>query len=56
MAFVPPARYLLRAKDLKGRGVDFVEAPHERPYGIDTSFRDPSGNHFRLTRLREALV
>jgi uncharacterized glyoxalase superfamily protein PhnB len=44
-------------EDLKGRGVEFVEAPHEAPYGIDTSFRDPSGNHFRLTQLRqEALV
>ena len=36
---------------LKGRGVEFVEAPEERPYGIDCGFRDPSGNHFRLTQL-----
>ena len=44
-------------EDLKGRGVEFVEAPHEVPYGIDSSFRDPSGNHFRLTQVREeALV
>jgi catechol 2,3-dioxygenase-like lactoylglutathione lyase family enzyme len=43
--------------DLTNRGVEFVEAPHEAPYGIDASFRDPSGNHFRLTQLREdALV
>jgi uncharacterized glyoxalase superfamily protein PhnB len=41
-------------EDLKGRGVEFVEAPHEAPYGIDSSFRDPSGNHFRLTQVREA--
>ena len=40
-------------EELKGRGVDFVEAPEERPYGIDSSFRDPSGNHFRLTQVRE---
>jgi uncharacterized glyoxalase superfamily protein PhnB len=44
-------------EDLKSRGVEFVEAPHEVPYGIDSSFRDPSGNHFRLTQVREeALV
>jgi predicted enzyme related to lactoylglutathione lyase len=39
--------------ELKGRGVDFVEEPEERPYGIDSSFRDPSGNHLRLTQIRE---
>ena len=36
---------------LKSRGVEFTEAPEERPYGIDCGFRDPSGNHFRLTQL-----
>jgi len=40
-------------EDLKGRGVEFVEQPEERPYGIDASFRDPSGNHIRLTQVRE---
>ena len=25
----------------------------ERPYGIDSSFRDPSGNHIRLTQVKE---
>jgi len=38
---------------LKGRGVEFVDAPEERPYGIDSSFRDPSGNHIRLTQVRQ---
>lgn len=38
---------------LKGRGVEFTEEPEDRPYGIDTGFRDPSGNHFRLTQVRE---
>jgi predicted enzyme related to lactoylglutathione lyase len=38
---------------LKSRGVEFVEPPEERPYGIDSSFRDPSGNHLRLTQVRE---
>jgi len=38
---------------LKGRGVEFSEAPEERPYGIDSGFRDPSGNSFRLTQVRD---
>jgi catechol 2,3-dioxygenase-like lactoylglutathione lyase family enzyme len=36
---------------LKARGVEFTEAPEERPYGIDSGFRDPSGNSFRLTQV-----
>ena len=40
-------------EDMKSRGVDFSEAPEERPYGVDAGFRDPSGNSFRLTELRE---
>ena len=39
--------------ELRNRGVEFVEEPEERPYGIDSSFRDPSGNHIRLTQVRE---
>lgn len=35
-------------EELKGRGVEFTEAPAERPYGIDSEFRDPSGNAYRL--------
>jgi len=37
--------------ELKDRGVEFVEEPEERPYGVDCGFRDPSGNNFRLTQL-----
>jgi uncharacterized glyoxalase superfamily protein PhnB len=40
-------------EELTGRGVEFVEAPERRPYGIDAGFRDPSGNHFRLTQVME---
>ena len=40
-------------EELKARGVEFVDPPEERPYGIDCGFRDPSGNHFRLTQLVE---
>ena len=38
---------------LKARGVEFTEQPEERPYGIDSGFRDPSGNSLRLTQVRE---
>ncbi len=36
---------------LTARGVEFVEPPEERPYGIDSGFRDPSGNYLRLTQV-----
>ena len=42
-------------EELKGRGVDFVEEPQRTPYGIDASFRDPSGNHIRLTQVDDSL-
>jgi uncharacterized glyoxalase superfamily protein PhnB len=38
-------------EQLKARGVEFTEAPHEMPYGIDSGFRDPSGNSVRLTQV-----
>ena len=38
--------------ELRGRGVEFAEAPEERPYGIDAAFRDPSGNNIRLVEPR----
>ncbi len=37
-------------RTLTGKGVEFVEPPEERFYGIDAGFRDPSGNHIRLTQ------
>ena len=37
---------------LKARGVEFTETPEERPYGIDSGFRDPSGNSIRLTEVK----
>jgi len=40
-------------EELRARGVEFSEPPEERPYGIDSGFRDPSGNSFRLTQVRE---
>jgi uncharacterized glyoxalase superfamily protein PhnB len=38
-------------EELSARGVEFVETPEERPYGIDCGFRDPSGNSLRLTQV-----
>ena len=40
-------------EELKARGVEFTEAPEERPYGIDCGLRDPSGNSLRLTQVSE---
>ena len=40
-------------EELKARGVEFTEAPEERPYGIDSGFRDPSGNSIRLTEVKQ---
>jgi predicted enzyme related to lactoylglutathione lyase len=37
--------------ELSARGVTFSDPPTKQPYGIDTSFRDPSGNNIRLTQL-----
>ena len=36
---------------LSARGVVFNDPPTAQPYGIDTSFRDPSGNNIRLTQV-----
>lgn len=35
-------------EQMKARGVEFTEEPSERPYGIDSGFRDPFGNQFRM--------
>ena len=43
-------------EELKARGVEFTEEPQERPYGIDSGFRDPSGNSFRLTQVDETVM
>jgi len=40
-------------EELKARGVEFTETPEDRPYGIDSGFRDPSGNAIRLTQVKE---
>ena len=40
-------------EELSARGVEFVEPPEARPYGIDAGFRDPSGNSIRLTQVAD---
>ena len=42
--------------ELSARGVVFNDPPTPQPYGIDTSFRDPSGNNIRLTQVQLATV
>jgi catechol 2,3-dioxygenase-like lactoylglutathione lyase family enzyme len=37
-------------EELKSRGVEFRQEPTEQPYGIDASFRDPSGNEIRMAQ------
>lgn len=51
---------ILRAEDcratcreLEARGVELTEQPVERFYGIDASFRDPSGNIWRVVQETE---
>ncbi|KUI23184.1 glyoxalase [Mycobacterium sp. IS-1496] len=43
-------------EELSARGVEFTEPPHQMPYGIDSGFRDPSGNSVRLTQLADVPV
>jgi predicted enzyme related to lactoylglutathione lyase len=40
-------------EELSARGITFNDPPTVQPYGIDTSFRDPSGNNIRLTQVLE---
>jgi catechol 2,3-dioxygenase-like lactoylglutathione lyase family enzyme len=39
-------------EELRAKGVEFIEEPEERFYGVDAAFRDPFGNHWRLTQPR----
>jgi catechol 2,3-dioxygenase-like lactoylglutathione lyase family enzyme len=35
-------------EELKSKGIEFTRPAENRGYGIDASFRDPSGNEFRI--------
>jgi predicted enzyme related to lactoylglutathione lyase len=39
--------------ELKGRGVQFVSEPAQRPYGLEAIFKDNSGNWFSLCQHAE---
>jgi catechol 2,3-dioxygenase-like lactoylglutathione lyase family enzyme len=43
-------------EDLTARGVDYSDPPNQMPYGIDSGFRDPSGNSIRLTQITDPSV
>jgi catechol 2,3-dioxygenase-like lactoylglutathione lyase family enzyme len=43
-------------RELKAKGVEFIEEPEERFYGSDAAFRDPFGNHWRLTQRKDAVT
>ena len=49
--------FILTTDDCRGdyellvaKGVEFLEEPTERFYGIDCGLRDPFGNHIRMTQ------
>lgn len=39
--------------DLTAKGVEFTQGVEVQPYGTDCAFRDPFGNHIRVTQLAE---
>ncbi|MET7736894.1 VOC family protein [Streptomyces sp. NPDC005402] len=39
----------------RARGVEFIQEPQERPYGIEAIFRDDNGNWYSLTQRSEEL-
>ncbi len=41
-------------EQLRARGVEFIQAPEERYGAIDASFRDPSGNGWKMIQSRRS--
>jgi catechol 2,3-dioxygenase-like lactoylglutathione lyase family enzyme len=41
-------------EELKKAGVEMGQEPTEQPYGLDASFRDPSGNNIRMMQAPSA--
>ncbi len=41
-------------EELKQKGVELMTEPAERPYGIEATFKDNSGNWFSLTQPRQS--
>ena len=42
--------------ELVARGVEFVEGPTDRGYGIDCGLRDPFGNYIRFSQMSAAFL
>jgi catechol 2,3-dioxygenase-like lactoylglutathione lyase family enzyme len=42
-------------RELAARGVEFIQEPENRPYGVEAIFRDDSGNWFSLIQRHEQL-
>lgn len=40
--------------EYSARGVEFLQEPQERPYGVEAVFRDNSGNWYSLNELNDA--
>ena len=39
-------------RELSARGVEFLQEPEDRPYGVEALMRDDSGNFYSLTQRR----
>jgi catechol 2,3-dioxygenase-like lactoylglutathione lyase family enzyme len=43
-------------EELVAKGVEFIEGPTDRGYGIDCGLRDPFGNHIRFSQMSDAFM
>lgn len=41
-------------EEYSARGVEFLQEPAERPYGVEAVFRDPFGNWYSLNEVNQA--
>jgi catechol 2,3-dioxygenase-like lactoylglutathione lyase family enzyme len=41
-------------EEYSARGVEFLQEPADRPYGVEAVFRDPFGNWYSLNEVNEA--
>lgn len=40
-------------REYSGRGVEFLQEPQDRPYGVEAVFRDPFGNWYSLNQTND---
>jgi catechol 2,3-dioxygenase-like lactoylglutathione lyase family enzyme len=43
-------------EEYSARGVEFLQDPVERPYGVEAVFRDPFGNWYSLNEVNDAAL